>query len=254
MSERNDAAHGAIPTLGEVWLPIGPTRTVVTAHLVRVRDVAAYVPAGIEIVRVVPGWTVASTLLSFYGPGSTLEYNELVIAPALVRAGGARGAWVSHIWVDSDDSIIGGRRMGLPKESARFAWDEERHRRGRCLVSAPDGTPIASVSYGVPRLSVPWALRGAAVSVLDDGTVVHFGSLVRARWGAAGAVVHLPATSPAAGIPLGGALVSLVSGPMRGEMGLDLRRIARVAPRAEPLLDVTGGAAKSSSVVPGARR
>ena len=245
MSEVRYAPRGAIPDLGEVWQPVGPSRTIVTAHLVRVRDVASLVPAEIEIVRVLPGMTLASTLLSYYGPDSTLEYNELVIAPALTRMGGARGVWVSHIWVDSAKSIVGGRRMGLPKQLAHFAW-EEAGGRGHCTVSEPDGRPIADVTYHAPFLSVPLALRGATLSALDDGTVVHFGSVVRGRWGFAGARISLPHASAATAIPLGRAVISLASGPMHGEMGLDLRAVGRVAPRAEPLHDITRGAAPLS--------
>ena len=83
------AVPGTIPAAGEVWQPVGPTTTLLTAHLVPVAAVAPLVPAGLEIVRVLPGRTVASTLLSYYGPGSTLVYHELVVACALVRCGGA---------------------------------------------------------------------------------------------------------------------------------------------------------------------
>ena len=232
------AVPGLIPALGEVWQPVGPTSTLVTAHLVRVSAVAPLVPPGLEIVRVLPGLTLASTLLSFYGPGSTLEYNEFVVACALVRAGGATGFYVSHIYVDSADSVTGGRRMGLPKELASFGWDGARP--GVATIRQ-NGAPLCTIRYGRPWLSVPTTLSSGSISVLDDGQVVHFGSKVRGRWGLVRARIEVPQESPLAGVPLRWPVLSLVCGAMRGEMGLDLRPVGTVRPRAEPLLaPVTG--------------
>ncbi|HVF16551.1 MAG TPA: acetoacetate decarboxylase family protein, partial [Steroidobacteraceae bacterium] len=58
-----------------------------------------------------------------YGAGSTLQYHELIVAPALVRLGWRMGAWISHIYVDSEMSMLAGREIwGLPKQLAAFHW------------------------------------------------------------------------------------------------------------------------------------
>ena len=231
MPEQRFAARGTIPQLGEGWLPVSPTQTVVSLHLVRVSQVAALVPPGLQIVRVAPGFTFASTLLSYYGPESTLEYSEFVLAPALVRCGPARGFWVSHLWVDSADSVTGGRRMGLPKELARFDW-RVAGRTGRCTLTSPAGAALVGVSWTSPRLSLRATLAGGTLSALDDGTVVHFASTLSARWSLARVAVELAASVSPAPLLTGRARVAVVSGPMRGAMGIALREVGRLNPSA----------------------
>ena len=222
------AEPGTIPAAGEVWQPVGPTTTLLTAHLVPVAAVAPLVPKGLEIVRVLPGRTVASTLLSYYGPGSTLVYNELVVACALVRCGGATGFFVSHIYVDSEASVTGGRRMGLPKEMATFDWDGARP--GVARIGTEAG-PLCTIRYGRPLFSLRVPISSGSISVLDDGQVMHFGATIDGRWGAVKARIEVPAGSALSSVPLGRPVVALASGPMRGEMGLGLRAVGRVAPR-----------------------
>jgi hypothetical protein len=57
-----------------------------------------------------------------YLPGSTLTYDELIVAaPALL--GWRPALYIDHIWVDSTASLWGGRRIwGLPKNLAKFDW------------------------------------------------------------------------------------------------------------------------------------
>ncbi len=52
----------------------------------------------------------------------TLRYDELIIG-RLARRGSRVGLFVDRIWVDSAESVSGGRRYwGLPKELAEFSW------------------------------------------------------------------------------------------------------------------------------------
>ncbi|MBI3791402.1 MAG: acetoacetate decarboxylase family protein [Gemmatimonadetes bacterium] len=231
------ARPGTIPEAGEVWQPVGPTATLLTAHLVPVEAVRPLVPEGIEVVSVLPGHTLASTLLSYYGPGSTLVYHELVVGCAYVKHAGAHGFFVSHIYVDSADSVTGGRRMGLPKEMAQFNWNGAMP--GEAVVIGPEGI-LVRVRYGRPLLRVPFSVTGGTVSVLDSGEVVHFKSRIRGRWGFAGASLDVPANSPLARVQLGQPVVSLVSGPMMAEMGLEFRAVGQVRRRSRPLLAPVG--------------
>lgn len=95
-----------------------------TLHAINIQRARIFVPSQLEIISVVPGHTLGGVYLSTYKSGSTLEYNELVVVAALVRYANHVGAWISHIYVDNEDSVAGGREIwGLPKELAQFTWD-----------------------------------------------------------------------------------------------------------------------------------
>ncbi|MEO7329462.1 MAG: acetoacetate decarboxylase family protein [Minicystis sp.] len=56
----------------------------------------------------------------------TLRYDELILG-RVARRGFTLGLFVDHIWVDSPESVAGGRRFwGLPKEMAAFHWTGDR--------------------------------------------------------------------------------------------------------------------------------
>ncbi|MDX2182345.1 MAG: acetoacetate decarboxylase family protein [Gemmatimonadaceae bacterium] len=216
------ARPGSIPERGEVWLPVGPTHTLLTAHLVRIDAVRPMVPPPLRIVPVFPGYTLGATLLSYYGPESTLEYHELVVAGALVRAGRRVAPFVTQIYVDSADSVTGGRRMGLPKELATFAWrgtaPDEAH------ITRADGVPIARIAYGRARVGLEVTLGGPTITMID-GAPWRFRSTMRGHFGLCAAAVETDASSPLAPLALGRAPVAVLSGAMRGAMGLDLAPI-----------------------------
>ncbi|MFC0542464.1 acetoacetate decarboxylase family protein [Kutzneria chonburiensis] len=77
----------------------------------------------------------------------TLSYNEVFVG-SVVRRGFRVGLWVHGIWVDSVESLWGGREIwGLPKELATFTW------RNRGLtMTAQDGRLDVRFS-GSPRWS-----------------------------------------------------------------------------------------------------
>ena len=94
-----------------------------TLHLSSIQRSRIFVPSQLDIISVVPGQTLSGVYLSTYKSGSTMEYNELIVVAALVRYRNQIGAWISHIYVDSEDSVAGGREIwGLPKELAQFTW------------------------------------------------------------------------------------------------------------------------------------
>jgi hypothetical protein len=95
----------------------------VATRLVSSQAVRAFVPADLQVVSIVPGKTLAMVALIRYGAGSTLQYHELIVVPALVRVGWRIGAWISHIYVDNESSLHAGRAVwGLPKQLAHFDW------------------------------------------------------------------------------------------------------------------------------------
>jgi acetoacetate decarboxylase len=86
-----------------------------------------FVPIDFDLVTVLPGKTLGCLYLSAYEQSSTLQYHELIVAPALVRYQGKIGAWISHIYVDNPHSVEGGRNIwGLPKQMADFTWDDRQ--------------------------------------------------------------------------------------------------------------------------------
>lgn len=116
----------------------------------------------------------AMVALMHYDTG-TLRYDELMVGP-LVRAGTHLGLLVSSIWVDSPTSVAGGRTLWqLPKQLARFAWEE-----GRVRIEDADG-PIATLSVQrnparLPRLPLPMPGIGGG-----PGNWCHFTGRLRGR-------------------------------------------------------------------------
>ena len=95
-------------------------------HLVDVEKARSFVPEELEIVSFLPGKTLGIVYLSSYETGSVLEYNELIVTAAFVRYQDKVGNWISHIYVDNEDSVAGGREIwSLPKELAEFSWEND---------------------------------------------------------------------------------------------------------------------------------
>jgi hypothetical protein len=139
------AAPRALVTPPETAYPPAPWRAQAQCWVGLFRsDRPAMLPAGL---RPLLGGRSRVVALARYLPGSTLAYDELIVAtPALL---GARpGLYIEYIWVDSVASLWGGRRIwGLPKEVAQFAWSDH----GVCVS---DGAG--------PLMTLEVATRGAA--------------------------------------------------------------------------------------------
>jgi hypothetical protein len=156
---------------------------VAALRLVRLDRARARLPEGFEPIAVAPGFTLGGLFLGSYGPGSTLQYHELIAVAALMRCKGRRGFFISHIYVDDPVSRAGGMEIwGLPKQLARFAWSDDR-----VDVTLGD-RPLLSVELGM-RLPL-WRQRGASdvLSMLRGNPLVFEGrasaaaALRRARW------------------------------------------------------------------------
>lgn len=107
----------------------------------------------LKIVPVAPGMTLAVVFCAKYGSSSTLEYHELAVAPALARVGKRVGFWISHIYVDSPQSVAGGREIwGLPKQLAEFRWSADG-----AVEVVQDSQSLCSVEWRAfgPRVPAP---------------------------------------------------------------------------------------------------
>jgi len=179
---------------------------------------AAPLPPRLSLVGAA-GWTVGGVLLARYDETATLPYHELILFSGLARpAGTARLAViVSHIYVDSEASVAGGRAIwGLPKELAEFDWSERRidvRQGGRTLLRAavrrragvrapvPLWAPTLGTLAGAPARAVGrGVLRGggpalARLDVPPGSPFAALGLAGRARVGVAGGGLdlHLPA-------------------------------------------------------------
>lgn len=133
-----------------------------TLQFVDIEQARSTLPDTLEIVSVFPGKTIGGIYLASYGEGSTLTYNELIVVSAIVRKGFSIGGWISHIYVDNEHSIAGGRNIwGLPKEQANFQWQRspslsvivQQSDRVLCCASCNWQIPGWQQSLTVPILS-----------------------------------------------------------------------------------------------------
>lgn len=168
-------------------------------HLVDISKSRLFVPPELEVVAVLPGKTIGGVYLATYGAGSTLEYHELIVVPALVRYGKQIGAWISHIYVDNPDSVAGGREIwGLPKELAEFTWKGDRTEQ----ITVQQGTRL----LGTFRYHWQMPLWRQCFSVpsfgcLQDSYLLFQGD-TESQLAMVGATIEVPAESPFARLNL----------------------------------------------------
>ena len=161
----------------------------------------AFVPPELEIVSVLPGKTLGGVYLSAYESGSLLEYNELIVSAATVRYQGKVGSWISHIYVDNDDSVAGGREIWeLPKEMAEFTWDTDR------VSVRQNGRQLCHLRYkkGLFSFSSWWRQQfsGDCFSGLKSDLLLFKGQF-EAKIGLVKGSLEIPTESPFAALGLG---------------------------------------------------
>jgi hypothetical protein len=99
--------------------PLAPWRMSGSMHLAlcRATEPRSELPLGL---RALFRWHRVVALVRYLE--GTLQYDELIIG-RLARRGLKVGIFVDHIWVNSAESVAGGRLFwGLPKELAEFTW------------------------------------------------------------------------------------------------------------------------------------
>ncbi|MBD2245557.1 acetoacetate decarboxylase family protein [Nostoc sp. FACHB-888] len=169
-----------------------------TLHLVNIDRVRPLIPLELEIISVWPGKTLASVYLSNYGSGSVLEYSELIIAPAVVNYQRKIGGWVSHIYVDNADSVAGGREIwGLPKELAKFTWEQGNH-----VTVYQENRKLCSLNYNQQSLAWRQWLTASSFSAKGNDLLL-FPAEFESVLGLISSNLEVPAESPFSGIGLG---------------------------------------------------
>ncbi len=173
-------------------------------RLIRVEHVRRLIPPELRIFQVLPGKTAGGLFLARYEPGSTLAYSELIVAAATVYRAGRIGIWISHIYVDSAESVAGGREIwGLPKELAEFTWE-----KGKTVVRQGD-RELCSVLFTSGRCRVPAPLWLPAFGRLE-GRLLHFTGVGAARLALGRAEWIVPKDSPFWGVLSGGEGLTLL--------------------------------------------
>jgi hypothetical protein len=187
------------PSIGLPPMPwtlhaVGPV--LASFHPVRMEAARRLVPSTFRLLPIFPGFTLGGLFLARYGPGSDLRYRELIVAGATVLHASRPVPWITHLFVDSEESVRGGRALlGAPKFLAEF----EEHRRGsavRVEVGDRDGS-ICSIRYRQGLALWPQRLSFDAAH-LDAGTDpspvvrIHRNQL-QGRLGLVGASVRFPA-------------------------------------------------------------
>lgn len=207
------------------WHLVPKGITLVTLHAVDIRRAREFVPSEYRIVSFLPDRTIGGLFLAEYGPGSDLEYNELIASCATVWYEGRLAPWVTHLYVDSPESVEGGRRMlGVPKHLARFTREAapETGVRNRITVGEADRL-ICRIRYGRQlwlwrqRVRLP-ALHGD-VRDPSGSTVVAHGNELRGRFGLTRATVEIPQGSPLAMLGFGKPLLSVCGRDMEAMLG-----------------------------------
>ncbi|MDX2098288.1 MAG: acetoacetate decarboxylase family protein [Leptolyngbyaceae cyanobacterium bins.59] len=134
--------------------------------------VAEYIPKQFEIVNVLGSKTICCLQFNNYNhPHSLLQYQELIVNPALVAYNGRKGFWSSHIYVNTELSLSWGHLLGLPKEIATFEWNRNRFavkQDHKLLLEAEFAQPVF-------RWNMPFN-RGTGFGLLD-GKPVYFNIL-----------------------------------------------------------------------------
>ncbi len=142
-----------------------------TLQLVNIEQASKFIPPELEIVSLLPGNTLGGIYISSYENDSFLKYNELIVVPGFVRYQGKIGAWISHIYVDNQDSVAGGREIwGLPKEMADFSWSNDSVRVSQ------NNQELCSLRYkkGLFHFSTWWKQKLSAGSFGGLGSELLF--------------------------------------------------------------------------------
>lgn len=194
---------------------------VASLHWTDIRRARALVPPELSVIPFLPGRTIGGIFLAEYGPGSDLQYNELIVGAATVWHCGRPALWVTHLFVDDPAALAGGRALlGAPKHLAPSTRAE-----GKITVGDPDA-PVCRARYR-PRLWL-WKQRVRLTALhrdvreLSGGSAALHGEELAGRWGLAEVEVEIPPESPLLRLGLGD--------PIAGFCGRDVELLLGGAP------------------------
>lgn len=180
-----------------------------TLNLLDVERSRQFIPAELEIVSVLPGKTLGGVYLSSYGEGSILQYNELIVVAGLTRYQNKIGSWISHIYVDNEISVAGGKEIWqLPKEMADFSWESDTNpnsaKQGKVTVKQSDNL-LCQLEFKKEwyQPSTWWQQKLAADAFSGlDTELLQFYNQFKCQFDWISGKVQIPESSPFAGLQL----------------------------------------------------
>jgi acetoacetate decarboxylase len=148
---------------------------------------------------IVPTHMLGGVMLANYTSG-TLAYHELIVVSHATR----RGMAISHIYVDDEQSLRGGREIwGLPKELATFTYERTR------FEARQDGVLLtARIRRRRGRLPLP-----VPAPIVGEKGAAPGRALVKAA--PALVTLDVPPESPLASLGLGGTYLALAGDELR---------------------------------------
>jgi hypothetical protein len=121
-----------------------------------VEEVRGLVPEGFRI-RSRKGFTLGALMWVHYTDSPVGPYEELLYMPARVRVGGRTGYCITHIWVDSRDSLESGKENWLiPKRLGTMTFQSSGRLRE---ASLEDGSPVARMRFHCPAFPPPMPMH-----------------------------------------------------------------------------------------------
>ena len=118
-----------------------------------VEAVRPLIPEGFEV-KSRQGYTLGALMWVHYTSSPVGPYEELLFMPARVRFKGKTGYSITHIWVDSEDSVESGKENWLiPKRLGRMRFRSEGNVREASLEEG--GATIALMRFRCPRFPPP---------------------------------------------------------------------------------------------------
>jgi acetoacetate decarboxylase len=165
-----------------------------TVQLIDAERARPSLPSGFHPVSILPGKTICCVYLASYEQGSVLQYHELIVT-FLARYQHNIRFWISHIYVDNEDSVAGGRSIwGLPKELAHFSWHvgEQRY-----VAVEQKGQLLCQIHFEPPRWLWTQPVLLPVMSVLGT-EILSFTGRTHASLGVARGALDIPSQSPLA--------------------------------------------------------
>lgn len=193
-----------------------------TVQLTNAAKAKALIPPDFDIFTPIPGKSVGGIYFAHYGPGSDLEYNELGVFPAMVKYGGKLGIWVSHMYVDNQASLEGGRNeMGMPKELAEFAQDANNpfhitvSQRGKLILSLTSGKQLY-----IKHQKMTFGAFG-----VRNSDIIWFKNIIDMGLGITGIKVEVPEKSPLKSLGLDRPIMGICGKDATCALGVDLQQV-----------------------------
>jgi acetoacetate decarboxylase len=172
-----------------------------TLNLLDIKRSRQVMPSELEIVSVLPGKTLGGIYLSVYEADSLLQYNELIVVAGLTRYQNQFGSWISHIYVDNEVSVAGGREIWqLPKEMADFSWQ-----KGQVTVRHQD-YPLCNLQFSRNwyHLASWWQQKFTANAFSSLSTdLLLFNNSFSSQFSLLSGELTIPQNSPFASLNLG---------------------------------------------------